>query len=708
MATIYDTQQDLTKLSEGDKIDLGAAGSYVYSPSGTFEPVAISTSDGVDIIQQNNATLDKLSGTQPATEPPTPNGMSPDAFKAAGGTLVNGTWYYPGQSPDKGFSSIGADITKTSPMVTFINPETDQKQTISAEGITPDIYDSLTSQGYSIAESSGAVPGWILSGNSALGRAEKEAADAKTQLNELTTALKNSMVSDFQFGQQIDAISRQWNARITDMQNINARREATLNTTGIRLGSRYTGGMFGGIVSEEERQGVARIAELEAQKQAAIQGARDAASEKNWRVYDKLTTIAQDAYSKKLDEVKKLNEATVAQNQKINEQKIQASRDSAIADLYSQGVTDPATILNYLNYDDKGKLIGDFTLKQVSDTLKDLAPDINRLTSISYSLLADLKGFAQSGDTAGADKMIADTAAQYGLDPIILKGKIAELRQKEVQWGQPYTDKTTGDVLQTNMQTGEVRKISTGTSGGGNDIAATEIDPTSKSILAQTGLSFSAFMALTGQMSSLSRDAATRKQALKEAQEWANKKGVDISTIGSQYQTYNKVLAFNTMRQNMAVIQEQELDATIDNLQAVAEGADLSKLNWGNVVKIWAGQEVNDPLAQQYAFHLGQLRSEMVAYNLIAQGQVNSDGSLKQSDQSDLKAAETIIKNGVSSGSLDGLRTAVANSTGKMTPILQRSVDSARKSIWNLFGVAGNFENTGAGGGAQGDPMGIL
>ena len=237
---------------------------------------------------------------------------------------------------------------------------------------------------------------------------------------------------------------------------------------------------------------------------------------------------------------------------------------------------------------------------------------------------------------------------------------------------------------------------------GQNDTPA-DVGPTSAggSILSATGLSYGAFLVLTGDMSKLSRDAATRNAAMKQAQEFANKAGVDVSTLSSRYQALNKVVSFNTVRQSMAVVQENEIQATIKNLENVSPTGSLSNLNFANVAKIWAGQQVNDPTAQQYAFHLEQLRNEMVAYNLIAQGQINPDGSLKQADAADMNRVDSVLKNGVSSGSLSGLETSVTNSTNKMKPVLQSSVDSANKAVWGLFGVEDKYSSNKASANSQ-------
>jgi hypothetical protein len=229
-------------------------------------------------------------------------------------------------------------------------------------------------------------------------------------------------------------------------------------------------------------------------------------------------------------------------------------------------------------------------------------------------------------------------------------------------------------------------------------------DPTSHSILAQTGLSYQAFMALTGQMSQLSRDKATRAQALKEAQTWANKKGVDVSTLGSQYKTYNEVLSKNISRLNNTKIMEDELQGTIQNLQGVIDPVDL-KARFANVVRVWAGQEVNDDRAQQYALHLYQLRNELAAYGAATQGRSGNEINLQ-----DQREAETTIKNGVAGGSLKGLGTAIENSTTKMRAVMERSVDRSRKSIWTLFGVGEKYSGGQSGGkGVQvTDPRGVV
>ena len=241
------------------------------------------------------------------------------------------------------------------------------------------------------------------------------------------------------------------------------------------------------------------------------------------------------------------------------------------------------------------------------------------------------------------------------------------------------------DAYQT-MDANRRRSVTTINTGGAAEVQP--IDATSQNILSQTGLNMNAFYWLTGQGTKLSRDAATRTKAARDAEAWARAHNVDISTLASQYQAYNTVLSANISRLNNTKIMESELEGTIDNLQGVAKASDLSKLRIANVFKVWAGQEVNDDLAQQYALHLGQLRNELTAYYAATQGR--SGNNITMQDQRD---AEAVIRNGVAQGSLDGLRSAVQNSTKKMGTVMQGSVDRARKEVWSLFGVGQNYKD---------------
>ncbi len=282
--------------------------------------------------------------------------------------------------------------------ITYINPETGQTQTRDATTMTPDDLQGLINQGYAIQDVGKNVSSWISQNNPEMGRAlvkdtaaEKEFTDAKAALLASTTATADQGT--------LNAIAALYDARKADMERINAQRQGSISTLGVRTGSRYTGGeggVFGGIISAEERAGAARIIELEAQKQEAISAANEAARTKKWTQYSKFVELAETRYKETQDVLKELNKTAVEQNKKVKEQMIKASRDSAVSDLISQGITDPTELLNMLNYDESGKLIGDFTIEEIGKVI-----DVIKKATKSENIQGDV-GEWQDALTSGA------------------------------------------------------------------------------------------------------------------------------------------------------------------------------------------------------------------------------------------------------------------------------------------------------------------
>jgi hypothetical protein len=176
-----------------------------------------------------------------------------------------------------------------------------------------------------------------------------------------------------------------------------------------------------------------------------------------------------------------------------------------------------------------------------------------------------------------------------------------------------------------------------------------------------------------------------------EAQNWAKQKGVDISTFKSQYSALNKTVEANVLRNNQAAVAESELDATITNLTSAATDADLKSMRWGNVVKMFAGQQFNDPAVSKYAFHLNQLREEFAMYNAALAGQIDANGNIRETSDADRQVAENIIKDGLAQGGIVGFQNALTASRQKMSTVLSQSIESQNKAVWNLFGVGQNF-----------------
>lgn len=299
----------------------------------TSTPSIISSKVGADIVDQKTQTLNKLSPPPVTTTP-----ITPATGTSTGGTTVNGESLKDmsirlanGQS---GGGNNPPAPTPTS--VTLINPNTEQTVTFNDASLNKDNIQSYLSSGYAVSEASGNLPDWLSPNGVSTDqtpeqKAQAEADAASADLKTLSTNLSQYTISDADLQQQISGITSLWNAREADMQKVNDQRIGSLNTLGVRLGSRYaggSGGAFGGIVSEEERQGVQRIADLEGQKQAAITAAKTAAMTQNWSVYSKQIDMAESAYTQKVAAVKDLQDAAVAQNKLIADQIQQQKTDN--------------------------------------------------------------------------------------------------------------------------------------------------------------------------------------------------------------------------------------------------------------------------------------------------------------------------------------------------------------------------------------------
>ena len=159
----------------------------------------------------------------------------------------------------------------------------------------------------------------------------------------------------------------------------NAADQNTVQNTLLRYGASRTGSgaMARGAVSTA---GLQAISDLEAKEQQTIAEARQAQMNGDFKIAEDKIGIAEDLRKEKQKRVKSANDAVQ-----------QASRDSAIAGLITQGVTDPTQLLDFLNFDDQGNPTGDFTLKEISDALAAVKKNtgIDNLEDLS----ADLKDF---------------------------------------------------------------------------------------------------------------------------------------------------------------------------------------------------------------------------------------------------------------------------------------------------------------------------
>lgn len=253
------------------------------------------------------------------------------------------------------------------------------------------------------------------------------------------------------------------------------------------------------------------------------------------------------------------------------------------------------------------------------------------------------------------------------------------------------TWKTADDAKQAKQKYSEAYATEAGkaaadTALGIGDVTTpvTEEGVAATGITQATGLSLQAFNYLTQGTASMSRmPAAQRNQIMKEANDYLTKTGTDISTFQSQYKAYNDVVQKNIERANNTKIFGAEVSGTVD--QFVNDiGDNLGSLKAANVAKLFAGKEVNDPTVQKYNFDLKTMQNDLAGYYAASRGGT-------QPDDSDLQAAADVIVNGLNGKSATAFQDSINSNEQKVTKVVNTAVDSARKQVWDLFGVGGKY-----------------
>ncbi len=207
----------------------------------------------------------------------------------------------------------------------------------------------------------------------------------------------------------------------------------------------------------------------------------------------------------------------------------------------------------------------------------------------------------------------------------------------------------------------------------------------SKAITAVTGLTPDEFNYIVKGQSALTRMPYGQQQKVKAGvQAFLAKNGVDLSTFQSQYEAYNTTLGNNIQRFNNTQIAEGEVMGTLANLNPAAANAGLGNVNMANVGKLLAGQQVNDPAANEYMFYFNDLINSLGYFYAAQQGKTSADIP-------DKTEAAQVIAGGLANGGIKGLQTATQATTLKMKGVLATAVDDSQKNIWTLFGVGDQY-----------------
>jgi len=265
--------------------------------------------------------------------------------------------------------------------------------------------------------------------------------------NKALAMLDKSMQSmDAATQAMIADIRENYNRRKQKMQRVNEENLALLGQAGIRAGrQRYAPEFSREVLSSEEQSGLGRIAELEREEVALIQQAQTANDEKKYRLLSDRLDAVERTRREKQDLFLKLRDQSL-QEEKFLEDRLRVDRD----------VEFRTAQLTKLNQD-----IRENALRSVATLLEPTLADYEARYSEAATDEAKADIYNQTSQW-----LISKVQAQ-GLAPTegnidALLSAIQQTRQeaptgaKEV-YSEPYRDPLSGQIVQRNIVTNEVR-----------------------------------------------------------------------------------------------------------------------------------------------------------------------------------------------------------------------------------------------------------
>lgn len=205
-----------------------------------------------------------------------------------------------------------------------------------------------------------------------------------------------------------------------------------------------------GIIQSQINYGLSKISDLTSKESAAVITAQQAAQQNNFQLMDKMNGVISKIRDEKVAAAVKLNDQIAEQNQKLAEQKLQAEKDNAVADLYSKGISDPSEILKTLK--DQGLTI---TSKEVADIIKNVGPNLELMKFEDDKQKAAIK-FALDNQITTKAYLIGNTIINTATGEKMTLEDFQRLTGQKV--GLPQ-EKTDFSELQTNIVTPEQRKL---------------------------------------------------------------------------------------------------------------------------------------------------------------------------------------------------------------------------------------------------------
>lgn len=328
------TKKQGNKAYAGSSFENDYLKSDAYKKSLMGTPM-ISSQQGKDLVTGADTTMANLA---PTTSMPT----TPVSEGGQTGTTTPTTGATTGSS-----ATTTATDTTANDYVTFLNEKTGQEMTLKGSALTEEAKANALKKGF--VEASSEISG--VKTTPEMAKLKREVDSATRETDSFTSRLESMLITDKELKGEISQISAKYTSRQNEMREINERRQVAMETLGVRTGMRYTGGtggVMGGILSEEERQGLMRIESIENDKQDAIMQAKKAARAQNFQLYTTLAAKAEKIQEKKVTGLQALKKAQADHDKVLAEEKKQTEYDALIAEQLVAGATDANTLFSKL------------------------------------------------------------------------------------------------------------------------------------------------------------------------------------------------------------------------------------------------------------------------------------------------------------------------------------------------------------------------
>lgn len=221
-----------------------------------------------------------------------------------------------------------------------------------------------------------------------------------------------------------------------------------------------------GIAGAQVAYGIKQLAALDAQENDLIAQAKAAQASADYKIMEDKNAEIDKVRQKKLDLATDLNKTIQARNDKIAADNIQATKDSAVADIFATGVTDVPGILKALK--SQGVVM---TASQVADTLDTISknagvggvPELKNDTDEFFYLKSQQNGLPPS------ILSLPDTASQLAA---YLKMKNTAITAGKTKITPASTSSGTGSTVPTKSGSNVVAGVTLPSNVSGTDVLA--------------------------------------------------------------------------------------------------------------------------------------------------------------------------------------------------------------------------------------------